>query len=161
MEIFDEKSGINSQFFRAGVGVVVLNRQDEVLVLERSDVRGAWQFPQGGMREGEEPDQAVYRELEEETGLRQSQVCLIKKASQPLVYELPPHYRSIKTGRGQVHYWYLFRLTAGTDKITLGEKKEFKAWQWLTWEELLKRVDDFRKEVYMVLRREFSKQVLK
>ncbi|MBN1797100.1 MAG: RNA pyrophosphohydrolase [Spirochaetales bacterium] len=144
------------QVFRAGVGAVINNGQGRLLVLERNDIKGAWQFPQGGLRQAEEPDRAVYREIQEETGLTQADIILLARASGLLAYELPPHCRTEKTGRGQVHYWYLFTLRADEIKITLGDKKEFKAWQWVSWDELLRLAVDFRKPVYKKLRQEFS-----
>jgi hypothetical protein len=66
-----------SQFFRANVGIAVLDDEGRVLVLERYELAGAWQPPQGGLGEGEEPEQAARRELFEETGLNWDQVeCL-------------------------------------------------------------------------------------
>jgi putative (di)nucleoside polyphosphate hydrolase len=156
MEIENSRLKTDHQMFRAGVGAVILNSQGKVLALERSDVEGAWQFPQGGLKPSEEPDRAVYREIKEETGLKQSHLQFIYKMARPLAYELPPDYRTAKTGRGQVHYWYLFKLNASEKNITLGDKKEFRAWQWLLWDELLQRAADFRKQVYKKLRQEFS-----
>jgi putative (di)nucleoside polyphosphate hydrolase len=147
----------DQQMFRAGVGAVIRNSQGNVLAFERRDVKGAWQLPQGGLKEGEEPDLAVYREVREETGLKHDDIELIARASELLAYELPSHYRTKKTGRGQVHYWYLFKLNTDEKNITLGDGKEFKAWKWLSWNELLQLVTDFRKSVYQRLRQEFSK----
>jgi len=155
--LFEKGIKQKNQIFRAGVGAVILNGQGKVLALERIDVKGAWQFPQGGLRAGEEPDLAIYREIKEETGLKVSHLQLIYKMTRPLAYELPPQYCTKKTGRGQVHYWYLFHLKANEKKITLGDKKEFTAWKWLSWNELLTRVVEFRKSVYLKLQKEFLK----
>jgi len=146
-----------AQTFRAGVGAVILNSKGKVLALERRDVKNAWQLPQGGLERGEEPEQAVYRELREETGLGPDDIRPLGRASRLLAYELPAGLRTPKTGRGQVHYWFLFGLQAADKVITLGDKNEFRSWRWLTWDELLARVVDFRKPVYAELKHEFAK----
>jgi 8-oxo-dGTP pyrophosphatase MutT (NUDIX family) len=84
-----------------------------VLALERSDVPDAWQMPQGGLKPGEEPAQAVLREVEEETGLPRASLEPIRSFPELLAYELPPKLRSKKTGRGQVQYWFFLRLNKG------------------------------------------------
>ena len=80
--------------FRAGVVAVVTNSRDEVLAFERSDVPGAWQLPQGGIDVGENPDEAAWRELGEETGLGPSDVELIGTHPTWMVYEFPEHVRT-------------------------------------------------------------------
>jgi putative (di)nucleoside polyphosphate hydrolase len=148
-----------SQTFRAGVGAVILDGKGRVLALERRDVKNAWQLPQGGLERGEEPEQAVYRELREETGLGPDDIRPLGRASRLLAYELPAGLRTPKTGRGQVHYWFLFGLQAADKVITLGDKNEFRSWRWLAWDGLLSRVVDFRRAVYAELEREFSGRV--
>src|SRR5688500_10616459 len=99
------------EYFRAGAGAVVTDGAGRVLVFERRDVRGAWQFPQGGMKHDESPTETIFRELKEETGLTRSSVRLIARYPGLLTYELPPAARTPKTGRGQSQYWFFFRLT--------------------------------------------------
>jgi putative (di)nucleoside polyphosphate hydrolase len=130
------KSKAKHETFRAGVGAVILSQKGKLLALERRDIEGAWQLPQGGLKKGEEPSQAVYRELKEETGLNENEIEFLARASHLLAYELPLALRSEKTGRGQVHYWYLFAFKGDEQRITLGDKKEFRAWRWLSWDEL-------------------------
>jgi putative (di)nucleoside polyphosphate hydrolase len=152
----ERKNPSTRQSFRAGVGAVILDKRGRLLSLERCDVKNAWQLPQGGLEPGEEPDTAVFREIREETGLTPDDLLFVAKAARLLAYELPVKLRKEKTGRGQVHYWYLFRLTSAETRITLGERKEFRSWRWLTWDELMARVVDFRKQVYTELRHEFA-----
>ena len=85
--------------------MVVLDEVGRVLVFERSDVLGAFQLPQGGMDDDEEPVDAMWRELEEETGLTGAHVAILGQVPEWLGYELPPSVRSKKVGRGQVHKW--------------------------------------------------------
>jgi putative (di)nucleoside polyphosphate hydrolase len=91
-----------SQFFRANVGVAVLNDEGHLLAFERYDVPGAWQLPQGGLDEGEEPLEAARRELREETRLTWDQVELLGEHPRWLAYELGAEQRTRDTGRGQV-----------------------------------------------------------
>lgn len=113
--------------FRAGVGCIVLNERDEVLMGERAAVPGAWQFPQGGVDEGEDGEAAAWRELGEETGLTPATAALLKAMDGWVGYELPAGYRTPKTGRGQVHRWFAFRLAPGAQPIPAdGEFRELR-----------------------------------
>ena len=85
-----------NQWFRAGAGAVILNDQGEVLAFERRDTPGSWQFPQGGLDPNEEPLDAVFREVEEETGIKKKHLQLITTKSKLLAYELPLDFRSGK-----------------------------------------------------------------
>jgi putative (di)nucleoside polyphosphate hydrolase len=138
------------QHFRANVGIVVTNRRGEVLALERSDVRDAWQLPQGGLRQGEEPREAALRELREETGLREEDVEFVTEHPEWLAYELPERLRSAKTGRGQVQKWFVFRFRGSEKAIRLADtrSREFCASRWVRLERLASEVVAFRRGVY-------------
>ena len=144
------------QYFRAGVGAVIINDDGLTLALERSDIPGAWQFPQGGLEAGEEPATAVYREIEEETGIPKANLDLIAAYPTPLAYELPPEARSQKSGRGQAQYWFLFRFTGNDRAISLTNSDEFSAWRWLLAGELLETVVAFRATGYRRLFAHFA-----
>jgi putative (di)nucleoside polyphosphate hydrolase len=137
-----------AEYFRVGVGAVIIDRRGLVLALERAAITGAWQFPQGGLKSGEEPIAAVYREIAEETGIAGSGVELLECAPEPLAYELPLEARSVKTGRGQVQYWFLFRFHGQDSDINVEQGGEFRAWQWLPFPELLQKTVEFRRPVY-------------
>ncbi len=143
-----------SEFFRAGVGVVVIDRDGRVLALERSDVPGGWQLPQGGIDPGEEPIHAAARELEEETGIGWSSVEVLGEHPSWLAYELPPSHQSPKTGRGQVHRWFLVRFTGVDDDIDLnrsGGGREFSRWRWMPISELSTLTWEIRRPIYRTL----------
>ena len=78
-----------AQYFRAGAGALYEPRDRYVLAIERADVAGAWQLPQGGLDEDEDPLDAAYREIAEETGVEKVELEFLRACPEPLVYELP------------------------------------------------------------------------
>jgi putative (di)nucleoside polyphosphate hydrolase len=149
-----------SQYFRANVGAIIMDMRGRTLVFERKDIPDAWQFPQGGLEEGEEPLNGVLREIKEETGLTENDLEFIDKYPDPLIYELPPEDRSIKTGRGQVQYWYLFKLKGKENQIDLSESDEFISWQWMSVDQILSEVVSFKVKIYKIITEYFSKHLL-
>jgi len=147
-----------SQYFRANVGAVIC-AGGRVLALERSDVPDAWQMPQGGLKPGEEPAQAALREIEEETGLFRASLEPIRSFPELLAYELPPKLRSKKTGRGQVQYWFFFRLNKGAAEPHLPRGGEFRDWKWMEFPDLVKRAVDFRRPLYVRLAEYFEREI--
>jgi putative (di)nucleoside polyphosphate hydrolase len=143
--------GQPAQYFRAGAGAVIINRDQMILALERADTPGAWQMPQGGLEMSEEPLQAVYREIFEETCIWQSGLSLLASYPDLLAYELPPEMRSAKTGRGQVQHWFLFELKTPDATIDLNKAAEFKSWRWMPAGQLLALAVAFRKPLYAKL----------
>jgi len=144
-----------AQYFRVGVGAVIINAAGLVFAFERKEIPGAWQLPQGGLDHNEEPLQAVYRELFEETGIRAKDLELVGYYPEPLAYELPAELRKPKTGRGQVQYWFLFRYRGDETIIDIKSGGEAKSWQWMPFDSLLNTVVDFRKPLYAKLREHF------
>ncbi len=144
------------QTFRANVGAVIINRDGLVLALERKEIPGSWQCPQGGLDEDEEPLEAVRREILEETGIEASSLELLVTHPDWLAYEFPEEVRAIKKWRGQAQKWYLFRLKGPDGQITLGDGEEFRAWEWIPMGTLLSRVVDFKRAVYQELAHEFN-----
>ena len=144
------------QFFRASVGAVILNADGEALAGERSGVAGAWQLPQGGLKAGEEPLDAVIREIQEETGIDARDLTILGEHPQLLSYELPAELRSAKTGRGQTQRWFLFRFDGDPASIVLPRGGEFSAWRWMPLAQLAEETAPFRRQVYRLLAAEFA-----
>jgi putative (di)nucleoside polyphosphate hydrolase len=137
--------------FRAGAGAVILDRSGRVLVFERRDITGAWQFPQGGLEAGETPEEAVWREVQEETGLTADHLALLGRYPEPLVYELPPSARRKHTGLGQVQYWFYFRAREDFPPLTLGPRGEFRAARWAAFRDVVTETVAFRQQLYQRL----------
>jgi putative (di)nucleoside polyphosphate hydrolase len=136
------------QYFRASAGAVIADGRGRVLVCRRADVAGeAWQLPQGGVQQGEDPLTAAYREIEEETGIGRAQLELLAVAPEWLAYELPPEMRNAKTGLGQSQKWHLFRFRGRPEDI-VPDSVEFAGCRWSTFQDLLARAIAFRRPVY-------------
>jgi putative (di)nucleoside polyphosphate hydrolase len=150
------ETGERSDYFRAGLGGMVIDSAGRILVLKRADVAtGGWLMPQGGIRPGEEPEAAFARELGEETGLRPSDVEVLAVCREWLVYELPARYRNAKVGRGQAQRWFLCRLRGAAERVR-PDGVEFTACEWVGATELLRRAAPFRKPTYRRLLNEFA-----
>lgn len=139
--------------FRANVGAVIINNNKEVLAFERLEIKGAWQFPQGGLNEGEEPLEAIYREIAEETSIKKDKLELITEYPDWLAYELSEEMRTPKHGRGQVQKWFFFKFL-GTDSnidIINVNEQEFSSWKWMNMGKLIEIAPSFRKVIYIKL----------
>lgn len=146
-------------YFRAGVGMLVVNDHGRVLAAERSALPGAWQAPQGGLLPNEEPIDAAQRELFEETGLIWSDVEVVGEHVEWLGYELPSDSRNEKTGRGQVHKWFLLRYRGGDIDVSRGAGHEFARWRWMSMAELVDTTWSVRQAVYRRLAQTWSKEL--
>ena len=140
--------------FRTGVGIVVLNKKNEVFVGKRKDNPGdKWQMPQGGVDEGEDYVTAMKRELLEETGIKNFEV--IKEIEGMTEYELPDYLLGkIWKGkyRGQKQKWFVIRFLGDDKEINLNTSKpEFNEWKWANLDDLPSIIVDFKKKLYMNL----------
>ena len=142
---------IDSDGFRANVAIVLLQRE-EVFLGRRTGGRG-WQFPQGGVRIGEVPEQALYRELDEEIGVSRPSVELIGQTEGWLRYRLPPRY--VRRNQrpvciGQKQRWFLLRSTrAGMSfDFRRTSEPEFDRWRWAPYWEPVREVIYFKRPVY-------------
>jgi putative (di)nucleoside polyphosphate hydrolase len=143
---------IDPDGFRANVGIVLMRGAGEVFLGRRVGGRG-WQFPQGGVRDGEDFEAAVLRELHEEVGLKSSDVEIAGSTAQWLRYRLPPRY--VRRNRsplciGQKQRWYLLRLRGDDAAIDFGltAEPEFDAWRWVDYWEPVREVIYFKRPVY-------------
>jgi putative (di)nucleoside polyphosphate hydrolase len=144
---------IDSDGFRANVGIVLANDRGQVLWARRVGGRDAWQFPQGGINDGESPEQALYRELREEVGLAPEAVEMLASTRGWLRYRLPRRF--IRKGQdpvciGQKQKWFLLRMLAGDEEVRLdnNDKPEFDHWRWVSYWYPLNQVISFKREVY-------------
>jgi putative (di)nucleoside polyphosphate hydrolase len=146
---------IDSQGYRANVGIVLMRDSGEVFLGQRTGARG-WQFPQGGVRQGEVVEDALYRELEEEIGLLPQQVTLAGSTSDWIRYRLPKRY--VRRGRGptcigQKQRWFLLRLAVPEDAVefsfTKTSEPEFDGWRWSNYWEPVREVIYFKRPVYV------------
>jgi putative (di)nucleoside polyphosphate hydrolase len=143
-------------FFRAGVGAVILDAEQRILVLKRKGVTdGAWQLPQGGIKEDEQPLDALYREIHEEAGLARGDVHVVRETPDWWVYEVPVEFRTRKLGWGQAQRWFLCELRASPAAVR-PDQSEVTAAEWVDAERLLARAVPFRLPIYRRLIAEFG-----
>lgn len=151
---------IDSQGFRLNVGIILVNDDDRVFWARRVG-QEAWQFPQGGIDRHEDADQAMYRELTEETGLRAEHVRVIGQTRDWLYYRLPSKYvrrRSRPVCIGQKQRWFLLRLTASEANVDLTRtpQPEFDTWRWVPYWQPPEEVIFFKRRVYRRALRELA-----
>jgi putative (di)nucleoside polyphosphate hydrolase len=149
--------GKPAKYFRAGVGAVIVDNGGLVLALERADIPGSWQFPQGGLEADETPLQGVFREIKEETGIREGRLRLVEAYPELLVYELPGKAQSPKTGLGQVQRWFFFTLKTPIPELRPPRNSEFQSASWMPFSDVVTGIVGFKKPVYERLYAHFRK----
>jgi len=145
--------------YRLGVGLVLFNAEGLVWVGRRLDQKGdAWQMPQGGIDEGETPEQAALRELEEEIGTARADI--IAESKDWLTYELPPDLLGVAWKgryRGQKQKWFALRFTGQDADITIEtEHPEFAEWRWVAFDRLVELIVPFKRDLYRQVTAEFA-----
>ncbi len=143
---------IDREGFRPNVGIVLCDGLGQLLWAKRVG-QNAWQFPQGGINEGESPESALYRELYEEVGLENGDVQLLAQTRGWLRYRLPRRYirrHSRPLCIGQKQKWFLLQLTGDSNRIRFdcGHKPEFDGWRWVNYWYPVREVVDFKRDVY-------------
>ncbi|MDP8994404.1 MAG: RNA pyrophosphohydrolase [Pseudomonadota bacterium] len=139
--------------YRPGAGVMLLNRDGKVFVAQRLDsTLEAWQMPQGGLDEGENPEEGALRELEEETGIPRDKVEVIARCPVTLDYDLPDDLVGKIWGgkyRGQRQHWFLARFLGSDDDVNIAtHHPEFRAWKWAEPDDLPAMIVPFKKKLY-------------
>lgn len=156
---------IDSDGFRLNVGIILANQFNEVLWARRIG-QNSWQFPQGGIKVTETPDEALFRELYEEVGLNASDVEIVAKTKGWLRYRLPKkmiRHNSLPLCVGQKQKWYLLRMHCDDSMVTMNSSTnpEFDQWQWVSYWYPLGQVVSFKREVYRRAMKELSHDLFK
>lgn len=143
---------IDSEGYRPNVGIILCNPERKLLWARRYG-QDAWQFPQGGIRFDETPEEAVYRELMEEVGLEAHDVEIIGCTRGWLRYRLPKRFIRRKSRPlciGQKQRWFLLRLTSADSrvKLDLTDAPEFDEWRWVDYWDPLQEIVFFKRRVY-------------
>lgn len=152
----------DDHLYRRGAGVMLLNREGKVWVGQRIDnPTDAWQMPQGGLDDGEEPWDGALRELEEETGISSQLVERIAHCTEPLRYDLPEELQGMMWGgrwRGQKQHWFLARFLGSDEdvRIEAAEHPEFRAWKWVEPQTLPDIIVPFKRDLYRRILRDFA-----
>lgn len=151
---------IDTEGFRANVGIIICNTQGQVLWARRFG-QHSWQFPQGGIDDGETAEQAMYRELHEEVGLLEHQVKVLKVTKNWVRYRLPK--RLIRRDSnpvciGQKQKWFLLQLICAESEVNLTHSghPEFDDWRWVSYWYPIRNVVSFKREVYRKVMKEFA-----
>jgi len=143
---------IDSDGYRLNVGIILTNDEGQLFWARRVG-QDAWQFPQGGIDPEESPESAMFRELQEETGLEPQHVKVLGCTDDWLKYRLPKRYvRENQTPMciGQKQIWYMLRMVADEQAFDLGSnaKPEFDHWEWVDYWEPARKVIFFKRKVY-------------
>ena len=141
---------MGAKLYRPCVGIALFNSSGHVFVGERIDTPGAWQMPQGGVDKGEPIERAVFRELHEETGVKNAE--LLELSSEPIRYDLPEHLSHLCGGKyaGQEQFWSAMRFMGSEADINLNTHTppEFARWQWVPLSDTLEMIVPFKRSVY-------------
>ena len=151
----------DDHLYRRGVGVMLLNQHKKVWVGQRIDNRAdAWQMPQGGIDEGEDPWATALRELEEETGIPRHLVERIAECPERLRYDLPEELRGViwpEGWIGQEQDWFLCEFLGHDRDVNIAtEYPVFRAWKWVEPHELPGLIVPFKRELYARILKDFE-----
>lgn len=151
---------IDAEGFRANVGIIICNNAGQVFWARRYG-QHSWQFPQGGINDGETAEQAMFRELNEEVGLLPEDVEIVYVSKQWLRYRLPKRLirrDSNPTCIGQKQRWFLLKLRCREQDVDLAKTNhpEFDDWRWVSYWYPVRQVVSFKRDVYRKVMKEFA-----
>ncbi len=155
---------LDREGYRPNVGIIITNHRNEVFWGKRVK-EYSWQFPQGGIKPGESPEAAMYRELLEEVGLLPNHVKILGRTKDWLRYDVPSHWvRREWRGsyKGQKQIWYLLRLVGRESDVSLRSSThpEFDAWRWHDYWAPIDEVIDFKHDVYQDALQELARHLV-
>ncbi|MEI7531869.1 MAG: RNA pyrophosphohydrolase [Betaproteobacteria bacterium] len=161
---------LDKEGYRPNVGIILLNQRNEVFWGKRIG-QHSWQFPQGGIQQGENPKEAMFRELQEEIGLLPEHVQVIGRTRDWIRYDVPEEFlrrNSVSRPRkvlykGQKQIWFLLRMVGRDTDISLRATPhpEFDAWRWNPYWIHLEHVIEFKRDVYQLALSELSRFITK
>ncbi|QIQ20657.1 RNA pyrophosphohydrolase [Zophobihabitans entericus] len=154
---------IDNDGYRPNVGIVICNRHGQVLWARRNG-QNSWQFPQGGINQNESPEQAMFRELNEEVGLTPKDVKILSVTTGWLRYKLPKRmirWENTPVCIGQKQKWFLLELVSDKSAInlTVSPTPEFDDWRWVSYWYPIRQVIAFKRDVYRKAMKEFAATV--
>lgn len=157
----DQNSAKPDYLYRSGVGIMIINAQKQIFVGKRIDNNSdAWQMPQGGIDVNENEDDAMLRELKEETGINANQVRVINKSRGHYYYNLPYKLQKKFWGGkylGQKQRWYLIEFIGDDSAVNIStEDPEFSEWKWVSQKEIVSHIVSFKRELYEDVMLEFA-----
>jgi putative (di)nucleoside polyphosphate hydrolase len=151
--------------YRPCAGIMLANREGKIFVGQRIDSISniAWQMPQGGIDDGEEPEEAALRELGEETGISPNLVDMLARSKEEYFYDLPDELAAkLWKGkwRGQRQWWFLLRFKGEDGDVNIATShQEFSEWQWVEPAELPGLIVPFKRRIYEGLVAEFGELI--
>ena len=149
--------------YRLNVAMIVLNEEKRSLFCKRRNTEN-WQFPQGGVDGEEHIETAMYRELNEEVGLKKDNVEIIAASKDLIYYDIPRNIRSRVLGgkyKGQAQKYFLLKHISGEIDLNAENTPEFDQYSWVPFWYPLKQVVDFKKEAYRSALIEFKNHIFK
>ena len=149
---------IEQTIYRPCVAIIIVNKAGQVLWCRRKE-RNGWQFPQGGIDENENPEEAVWREMMEEIGTNKAEI--FKVSTQWINYDIPQEtLDKLPWGKkwiGQTQKWFIFKFTGQKTDINVHTKNpEFSEWKWMSHTELIENAVPFKRKVYKTILNEFA-----
>ena len=156
---------MKAKSYRKNVGLIVLNRNNQLLICRRKDQK-TWQFPQGGIDSGESPQAAAYRELFEEVGIHKKEVQVIKKSDHWFDYDLPEKYQkrsdTMRKFKGQTQKWFMFKANTELNiNLSNDVQQEFVDYKWVSFWYPISHIVPFKKDVYQNVLNEFLPTYIK